>query len=86
MSDLTTCYKILNNNIDIDLRSFSLFHITPTPDAIARNWQYVVPLIFEMQICFTIELSTAGTSYQTVLFWPPALPVLRALCLGFLIQ
>jgi len=79
MNDLTAGHKILNNNIDIDLDSFSLFHITPTPEAIARNWQYVVPLIFEMQICFTIELSTARTSYQTVLFWLPALII--GLCL-----
>ena len=38
-----------------------------------------------MLTCFTIVLSIAGTSFQTVLCWPAPLPVSRLACPGLLI-
>jgi len=73
MSD-NTCYKILNNNIDVDLNSlFTFSHNTHTRGNSKK-----------LAVCrTTIALLTAGTSYQTMLSWLPALPVLRLIYLSF---
>ena len=78
MTDLITCYKLLNGELDVDC--YSSIHSSDVTQTRGNTTQQV----FVMQTCFTTVLLIPGTNCLTVLCWPLACLLSRLVYINLL--
>ena len=78
MTDLITCYKLLNGELDVDC--YSSIHSSDVTQTRGNTTQQV----FVMQSCFTTVLLIPETNCLTVLCWPLACLLSRLVYINLL--